>query len=97
MLPSEILSDPSKWTRNTYARSSNGDPCDVRVGTCFCMYGAAKACGMDVVPFSDKLAALIRARYPQRMDDEYDAIVSFNDHPDTTYEEVIAILKEVGL
>ena len=100
MKPSELLSDASKWTKGYYARNEHGglEPARSPVATCFCIFGALLRC-YNGLPGerTQKVAKIILKRFPERVAHEDSTLPGFNDHPDTTYEEVISVLKEAGL
>lgn len=91
MKPSELLADPSKWTQGVMARDAQGNevsPQDENA-ICFCLLGALEKCNYEHK--QHLLYRVLRVEY-----DEY-SIVSFNDSPRRTHEEVLNLLREVGL
>ena len=99
MKPSELLSDPSKWTQGYYARDAKGDlqPARSPDATCFCIFGALLRCYERPGERSQKVAQVILKRFPQRVAHQDSVLPGFNDHKDTKYEEVISVLQEAGL
>lgn len=89
----KLLSDPSKWTKKAIARDANnnkvgsGDPTAV----CFCLIGAV----FKLHPFSfddrQNLYEKIETKVPRG------DIVGWNDAPERTHEEVLALLKELDI
>ena len=94
MKPSEILSSPDKWTKGAYARTKT----DTIVGVLdeeackFCLDGALLRCGLDW-DIKTSLEQAILELFPTKSE----GIISFNDHPDTTYEDVLEVLESCGL
>lgn len=94
-----LLSDPSKWTRRTLARDKNlknVSPYSDHA-TCFCMYGALQRVsfigglvrtdtGLAYDEARSHLGNVVAATTP------YPKIDYFNDHPNTTHEDVLKIL-----
>ena len=63
-----------------------------------CLEGSAELCGqqagVDWLPVADFLVAAITDLFPERLRGAYwDAVVKFNDHPDTTFEDVMMVVK----
>ena len=87
MLPSELLSHESKWTKAVNMRDSMGRPTeDLEKATCFCIYGSLIKCG---IPNSDpRVKKLEHDIWPMWLSE-------WNDS--TNYAAVVAALKEVGL
>ena len=88
MLPSQLLANKENWTIGVYARDRNGR--EVRFSSetafSFCINGACKRCGADRM----KLLPIIKTR-------GFNNVIRFNDHPETTYEDVLSVLQEAGL
>lgn len=97
-LPSELLADPTSWTKHHPARDAKGQSTDARDpdAVCWCMAGAIfRTIGQTVQPLLEDVVA---RRFPDRIThDVYDGYVAFNDHPDTTHAEVLSVLKEANL
>lgn len=96
MKVSELLSDASKWIKGCFAKDKNGQRrCAWESdATCFCLKGALIHCNM---PGYRSLCQLIKDKKLRQKEGVDCPIVAFNDHPDTTYEEVMALLKEANL
>jgi hypothetical protein len=92
--PSELLSSPEKWTKGADARNSNGNIVYTNSddASCFCLRGAVILCRISLPTARTKLRAALTKLYPTFSD-----YVDFNDHPDTTFEDVQKVLKEAGL
>jgi hypothetical protein len=95
MKPSELLSDESKWTKGAIARD-NGQPCPFNIGECWCAIGAALYCDIDEVERA-RLDEVAKALFPDRVIGIFAMVANFNDHPDTTFEDVRRVLIEAGL
>lgn len=93
----ELLSDPSRWTKGATARNSIGnivssyDPTAV----CFCLIGAIFRIYPDDYPnaFNERVA--IHKQLEGRLSNH--DIVGWNDAPERTHEEVLALLKELDI
>lgn len=99
------ISDPDKWTKGTLARTPDGvpaDPTDVDNPECaVCLVGALQA-AEDIsdpcTPYADAtdtLRWIIAQLYPERIDpeDKWGRLPDFNDHPDTTWHDVVGVLQ----
>lgn len=70
----------------------------------FCLVGA---CGMARSNYSEcdkairKLEEVITRKFPERAETQFssvhDRVINFNDHPDTTFEEVCQVIEEAGV
>lgn len=110
MKPSELLDKPEKWTKGETARRADGKRAfsmdDGAV--CWCIHGAISSCmawggGFDQT--RHLLNETIKRLFPERVE----AInriegttgvffhAAFNDHPETTFEDVRRVLIEAGL
>lgn len=84
----ELLTDPSKWTKEAYARDINGKP----VGTkstevsCFCLSGAIDRCYQD--------SANIRLKIHSYL---HESIPVWNDAPERTFEDIQQLIKELDI
>ncbi len=98
----ETLKDPGAWTKFTYARDADGNEVlsqDPRA-ECWCLAGArnrqvrrlSSDRGIDVAFDAEQTTMhFIRRSLQGRM---RETVVGFNDHPDTTHADVIALLKD---
>lgn len=89
------INTPDLWTKGKYADHRN----DV---TCYCLLGALYSIVFNELPdenerkFRTLIGNVIKVAYPDRrrykdiMTDEI--IVNFNDHPDTTHDDVMRVL-----
>lgn len=99
MKPSELLADPKAWTKGKGACDANGHPIDPesRWAVAWCVLGAAWRCyGGDPALYER------HARYVEAFREEtHGALDLWNDAPERTHAEVIALLqfveKKLGL
>jgi hypothetical protein len=91
----ELLSDPSKWTKDVLARSSTGAAvAPTSPSACqFCIVGALYHC------YSAEEAMKIWTRLDSEFYDKHNEIGvgDWNDDPSRTHEEVVAFLKSKDL
>jgi hypothetical protein len=90
--PSELLSDESKWTKKEIARDKSGNCVHPKSSdaVCFCILGAYYKCESVGI---GRVSAAVRDLFPER--DQ--GIPYFNDHPETTFEDVRKVLLAAGL
>lgn len=98
MKPSELLDKPEKWTKGAFARRKTGtrtEWTDERA-VCWCMEGALLVCGHLGADEWRKVKdfILVKPAFSARTEG---SINEFNDHPDTTFEDVRRVLIEAGL
>ena len=90
MKPSEVL-DQFGWIKGEIYRHGQG----------YCLWGAiVKSCNggvtSDVTGLTNKTSDVISELFPTRVRGGFDSpIPNFNDHPDTTLEDVKLVLKHV--
>lgn len=85
-----LLSSPARWAKGALRMINGKDKLPM-----FCMLGAiAEVTGEDVThgesPYADKLTFIIRRRHNR----VFRHVVAFNDHPSTTYQDVINVVRE---
>lgn len=95
MKPSELLADPSKWTKGAVARDINGaivEESDASA-VCFCIAGAIYKCELSLFsdPRTSALYDIIQNDFGER------SISMFNDAPERTHAEILDVLKRAGL
>jgi hypothetical protein len=106
MKPSEILARPENWCKGDYAQTLEGKQllADTSDAVRFCIAGACNRASRGLSPVEWhtshapkvlKLRTLIKERYSDRLMTGSPTIPSFNDHPQTTHEEVLALLHEL--
>lgn len=104
-----ILAVPDHWTKGNMAKTLSGSSTDVfgDDAYCFCMLGARRkvigARGPDWAMgprgsariARDRMVAAARTLFPDRMEsgDQICGVSFFNDHPDTTHADVLAVLR----
>lgn len=94
----ELLSDKSKWTKRAFARGGNGEVVDARSeeATCWCTLGAIQRCylapGRARIKWMEMAQHLEQAPPIQRFGG---IVADWNDA--ATYEEVVALLKELDI
>lgn len=103
----EILNSPEKWTKGTHFKNVEGVVLapESAKATCMCLEGAV------ILAYSYTIIELYRSWEYRRLEIAIEAkygltrlhankcnlVASFNDHPETTFEEVVALLKELDL
>jgi hypothetical protein len=91
-----ILSDESKWTKHASARDANEKPIRVtHEAACkWCINGAIwkSSQGFDQNNFiAERIRGSIHKLFPDRY---HGTIFGFNDHKDTTFEDVVKVIKD---
>ena len=88
----ELLSDPSKWTRGTYARNASGQRCPPKSAeaVCFCAVGAIDRVYSAHSNAENRLDEAVREL-------GYDSIVYWNDTPKRTFAEVRDLLIKLDI
>ena len=82
-----LIATPEAWIQGRFAQDANGVP----VGpfdewACkFCTVGAITCASGE--PLTETRASILRAHLPK----PFDNLVNFNDHPDTTHADVLAL------
>jgi hypothetical protein len=91
----DILTDPSKWTQNAWARNSQGEHvyhADADA-ICFCSLGAVERAGRNLnasdEAISEAYAAVVRATGAL-------TIAKWNDAPGRTFDDVIDVFKKAA-
>lgn len=94
----DLLSDPNHWTKKAVARDNLNrlvSPCSP-LACQWCLDGAIGKCaniyGDKTIRIYNKITNTIHMMYPKYQ--QYINIAKFNDHPDTTHADIIAVLKE---
>ncbi len=96
----QLFDSPSKWTKGAPARNEFGVLVfhDSPNAVCWCLAGGLNKCFVgranDLAFIALRQAA--RELFPQRQTETSDLMVvaQINDHPDTTFEDVIAIINK---
>jgi hypothetical protein len=95
----ELLATPDKWTKGTYARDGNGGkvPDYSEEAKCWCVSGAIWKCYRK--PYEKVRVQLdvgeMHRRLLKRIGEV--EIPLWNDAPERTHAEVIAVLKELDI
>lgn len=93
----ELLSSKEKWAKRAYAYDEKGAPCDPRdeKAVCFCLLGAIDRCyGKTPMRVRSKdifLGVL------EKLKNKVGNVPHWNDAEERTYEEVVAVLKELDI
>jgi hypothetical protein len=79
----EVIGSPERWTKNTFARDSDGFPTEVKAkdAVCFCSIGA-----MEKVKGSPNADFYL---YKSVQQNSIDTVVEFNDSPRTKHKHVM--------
>lgn len=95
MKPSELIADPAKWTKGSNARAKNGAEIAARSPSAvkWCVDGALFRCFHSAHSYASAHHKLLRTLF----NNNYFAIVKWNDAPERTHAEVLAALKACGL
>lgn len=83
-----LIDAPEKWTREAFARNAQGVPTILRKATCFCALGALDFAGHVALAYDESAEDLLKDAVPTRF---MNSITAFNDHPDTTHADVMAL------
>jgi hypothetical protein len=85
----ELLSKPGAWIQGAFAKDDRGQDCStLNPAACqFCLMGALKFCYPQ--DYSDKFGEVCLAL-------EQNAVI-WNDAPERTQQEVVALLKRLGI
>lgn len=86
----QLLDSPEKWTKGAFARTACGRAVMTGEGAaaCWCLHGALGLCynyGYDAE--AERLRVRLGAN----------DLVSWNDTPERTHQEVLAVLKELDI
>ena len=94
----ELLSDKSKWTKRAFARGGNGEAVDARSeeATCWCTLGAIQRCYLPLAEALEKgMEVAWRLEQTPPIQRFGGIVADWNDA--ATYEEVVALLKELDI
>lgn len=98
---SELLTDESKWCKEALGRLADGTICEaanLSDAVSNCLLGAVCKIYPDETPARIDLIQKLRKAHHKLFPDrscEFQSIFEFNDHPDTTFDDVQAVIKEV--
>jgi hypothetical protein len=108
MKPSELLARPESWTQHVNATDDRGlhvESTSPRAA-CWCALGAIHKCAKDKADgasITDDDATMLANRWTEKATEALwnhrwaSSLHSWNDRPERTHAEVLALLKEVGL
>lgn len=87
----ELISDPNKWTKESFARNKDNKPVEYLSpdATCFCAIGAIRKVGYSNESFTKTLPAEIKLQREVQKNTIFAEVASFNDFLLTTHEEVL--------
>ena len=82
-----LIATPESWIKGRSAQDANGVPAGpFDEGACkFCTVGAMTCASGQTL--TEARASILRAHLPK----PFDNLVNFNDHPDTTHADVLAL------
>ena len=82
-----LIASPESWIKDNSAQDANGVPVGTFYeGACkFCTVGAITCASGETL--TETRASILRAHLPK----PFDNLVNFNDHPDTTHADVLAL------
>ena len=87
MKVSDVLTDESKWIKG-HSSSPDGRFC---LG--YAIQQATEGNARNFINVLYTVSQVIYALFPERITGRTSTIVSFNDHPDTTFEDVQRVMK----
>lgn len=96
-----LLDKPEKWTKNAFAKNSEGHWCSPlsNKAVCWCLDGAvSKVCHPNDQSFNlemavtAKLTEVFRRNYGDYANQSL-PYMAYNDDEDTTYEDILALLQ----
>lgn len=98
----ELFTGPEKWTKGASARDAKGGRLvgvDHPRAASWCLVGGGLRCYLNEAAAGrtllyNKLSAAARELYPILASD---GLVSFNDHPGTTFEHIRAVVEKAGI
>jgi len=97
---SELLTDESKWCKGSFAKTAYGfeTTCNNPDACQWCLLGARYTANLTRGE-NDALIDAVLALYPNRCGiyRDTDSLVRFNDHPNTTFDDIKRVLEHAGL
>lgn len=89
----ELLSDPARWHKGSYAGNMLGEPVPTHdpEAVCWCLSGAlvrSNSVNIGYIAHDEAYHALTTVV----QDMGHSTIVKFNDHPETTHEMVMRVM-----
>jgi len=95
-----LLSDECRWTKGAHARSPLGLPVDAchPMASCYCLQGAiTRAAGGTTAPGCEGAISEVEGVVARALSlgfTLFSPSQAFNDDPETTHEQVLAVLDE---
>ena len=88
----KLIATPDKWTQNEMARDAKGESCDPNHpdAVAFCLSGACQVAypnRSERIKIREKIGIAIGGERATR----------WNDHPDRTHAEVVALLRKLDI
>ncbi len=98
MKVSELLTDESKWCKRTMAKdiSGYGVPFDSAYAVCWCLLGAAAACGYTSAEMAAFEKAICAVAPMSAVDTTNVAIALWQDAAERTFDQVYELLLSIG-
>ena len=101
MLVSELLDSEEKWCQQTHYRKEGGKPGHKHEAVAWSLNGALNECTIHLCQVAygtiyELMILQIMMNWPDRFNEEL-PLFNFNDHPDTTYEDILEICRRVGV
>ena len=105
----EIIAKPEHWSKGANCRDADGEPChpsDDSKAVSWCLYGAVDRIGLLLPEEGDEalarahtvacraLTGVIERRKRGMLGRQYTGPAGFNDAPETTHDDVLAVLDE---
>lgn len=88
----ELLKDPKRWTKRTYARDCHGLPVFSRSPKAvkWCLLGAISICD-NAASVENMLDVYIQSI------SSFSGVVDYNDSPNMTHEKILRLLENVSI
>lgn len=97
----ELLDSPDKWTKGAFARTVTGDQRfpNNKHASCWCLYGAILKCceNQDSNEVYSKVSDYIQNTLGIHTPPCINALVSFNDREETTFEDIKQLITELDI
>lgn len=86
------IAEPERWTKGTFSRNAEGEPCAVDWGpaaVCWCALGAINATTNKMHQLYE-LKSAAKDALALAVSPSHDSVAYFNDDPATTHADVLA-------
>lgn len=92
----DILKTEKDWTKGYFARAEDGEKVEIddTSATCYCLIGAMDKANLR--SFSEAMCESVKKLFPERTQHGH-PIVIFNDHPETTFDDVCKVIELAGV